>query len=232
MFSARLVTVALAVVSCAACHPGGPNMVRLSPSTVLLLPTRNVTQDGKPHHAGADSGAYFMHSLQKELVTRGWRVVLTTDARFTNTTIAPVEEAITEARRLDADYVLRTVLGEFRDAAPMTFRRDFVTVDAAHLWQTRNAALVWSLREPIDSAGMNLRHYYRLLDAVAEQTAAMITKAKVSRELIDGPPRPALDPLRALAGSATTRCTTDQILTMKASGLSDDQVRRACEQAD
>lgn len=227
----RLLTISLVLISCTGCHPGGPERVRLTPSTVLLLPTRNAVHNGKPHPEGADSGAYFTHSLQDQLVEQGWRVVLTTDARFTNTSIAPAEEAIAEARRLDAEYVLRTVLGEFRDMAPMTpFLRDLATVEAANLWQTRNGALVWSLRGPIDSSGMNVRHYYHLLDSLAEQTAGIITKAKVERELIDGPPRPVIDPLGSITGSTTSQCTTDQILRMKAAGLSDEQVRRACEQ--
>lgn len=52
----------------------------------------------------------------------------------------------------------------------------------------------------------------------------------------DPPPsvRPSVEPPATAdpppaASSATANCTTDQILSMKASGLNDDQVRRACE---
>jgi hypothetical protein len=226
----RLLALTLVLISAGACHRHGPTDIALRPGTVLLLPTRNVIQDGKPHPKGVDSGAYFTHSLEKQLVDHGWQVVLTTDARFTNVAIATAEDAIAEGHRLNADYVLRTVLGEFRDAAPMTFRSDFVTLDSAHLWQTRNSALVWSLRGPIDSSGTNLFHYYRLLDQLTDQTANIISKAQAPRELIDGPPRAAVDPLRGLTGGGVPGCTAKQVTTMKNAGLGDEQVRRACEQ--
>src|SRR4029079_15732518 len=111
--------------------------------------------DGKPHPVGADSGVRFARSLEQAFAERketreSWHVVgATSDARFTNTTVPSAEAAVAEARKVNAAYVLRTVLGEFRDAAPMTFRSDFVTLESAHLWRTNNGALVWSLERPI-----------------------------------------------------------------------------------
>jgi hypothetical protein len=127
--------------------------------------------------------------------------------------------------------VLRAVLGEFRDAAPMTFRADFVTLDCAHLWQTKNAALVWSLEKPMEANSNNLRHYYHLLDELAENLVSEMADAEVPRDVLSGPPRAAIDPLAGMLTTLSpTTCTTDQILSMKSSGLSDDQVRRACDQ--
>jgi len=203
--------------------------VPLVPGTMLLLPPRNVIQDGVPHRVGVDSGTYFARSLEREFTKHGWRVVTTTDSRFSNTDIAPADEAIAEARKVNAEYVFRTVLGEFRDAAPMTFRADFVTLDTAHLWQAENAALVWSLPKPRVSDGTNLIHYYRLLDELAEDLANRMAKVEVERALLTGPPRTIVDPLGSVAHRGT-QCSTEQILSMKKSGLTDDQVRRACGQ--
>src|SRR5207253_1110905 len=119
------------------------------------------------------------------------------------------EAAVGEARKLNADYVLRTVLGEFRDAAPMTFRRDFVTLESAHLWQAKT----------------------HLLDELAGAVAKKIGNAEVAHEMLDGPPQIAVDPLRGvLTTLPALGCTTDQILSMKNSGMSDEQVRRACDE--
>jgi hypothetical protein len=206
LFGHRL-SIVLALVLCAACHHHPPlqDGVPLVPGTMLLLPPRNVIQDGVPHRVGVDSGAYFARSLEREFTKHGWRVVTPTDSRFSNTDIAPADEAIAEARKVNAEYVFRTVLGEFRDAAPMTFRADFVTLDTAHLWHAENGALVWSLPKP------------------------MVSDVEVERALLTGPPRTIVDPLGSVAHRGA-QCSTEQILSMKKSGLTDDQVRRACGQ--
>jgi hypothetical protein len=163
---------------------------------------------------------------------RAWHVIVATpDARFSNTTVPSVEAAVAEARTLNADYVLRTVLGEFRDAAPMTFRRDFVTLESAHLWRAKNAALVWSLEKPLEASTGNLGHYYPLLDELAGSVAKKIGRTEVAPGVLEGPSHVAIDPLRgALITLPVLGCTTDQILSMKNSGMSDEQVRRACDE--
>jgi hypothetical protein len=236
-FSMRLMRMplALTVIVCVGCHhrPLADEIAKvpLPPGTVLVLPPRNVIQDGKPHRAGADSGTYFARSLAHEFTDRGWRVVSpTAEARFTNTSVPSADAAIAEARNVNADYVFRTVLGEFRDAAPMTFRPDFVTLDSAHLWQTKNAALVWSLERPMEANSNNLRHYYHLLDELADDVVSKLTDAEVALDVLQAPPRNVVDPLGSSLPVGPPTCTTDQILAMKNSGLSDDQIRRACDQ--
>jgi hypothetical protein len=79
------------------------------------------------------------------------------------------------------------------------------------------------------SDGTNLMHYYRLLDELAEDLANRMAEVEVERALLTGPPRTIVDPLGSVAHRGA-QCSTEQILSMKKSGLTDDQVRRACGQ--
>ena len=100
---------------------------------------------------------------------------------FSNLSIADLAAAVAEGRRQQADYVLRLVLGEFLDAAPMTFRPDYVTLQSADWWSTKNGAVVWSLAVPMVSAGTNLRDYHRLIDELAERVVEGMVTARVDR---------------------------------------------------
>jgi len=59
----------------------------------------------------------------------GFRVITTRNPFFDGTWMATSEEALAEGKALGADYVL--VLGEFLDAAPMTFLADSATLQQA-----------------------------------------------------------------------------------------------------
>lgn len=65
------------------------------------------------------------------------------------------------------------VLGEFRDAAPMTFRSDYVTLQEAHLWNAESGQVVWSLSVYEKN---NLGSYYSLLDDISNYLVKSITQ--------------------------------------------------------
>ena len=69
-----------------------------------------------------------------------------------------------EAKRLNANYFLQVVLGEFQDAAPMTFRPDFINLDKAIMYDASNGEVVWELTAPIYSNKGNVGSYKGLMD--------------------------------------------------------------------
>jgi hypothetical protein len=241
--------IALALFAPSACHrgPAPAPMPILRPATVLLLPPRNVIQDGRPHPAGAESGEYLLKRLRVRFNAKGWTSLVTPSQEFTNEAIASPEAALAEGRRLKAQYVLQVVLGEFRDAAPMTFRSDFVSLQEAHLWSVETGAVLWATNLPTFYASDNLRHVQHLLDDVSKTVVESITSLPETVSggagaggAIGAAAAPRAAPEQQVPAKASTtvqpasrkdagQCTTEQILSMKNSGLSDDQIRRACE---
>ena len=216
-----------------ACHrgavrPPGEQPIPIPKGAVLILPPRDMIQDGVFHAVSPGSGKYLLDQARTRFTAAGW-TVLTTDApEFTPLAIPQLRPAILEGRRQHADYVLRLVLGEFRDAAPMTFRPDFVTLQSAELWSTKNAALVWALERPLESSGNNLPHYHRLIDELAEILADEVGSAEVAPAVFAKEEQ--LPAESAPAATGMGACTVDQVLAMKNSGMTDAQVKRACGQ--
>lgn len=178
---AFLLISALAVTA-PACNHGGIRpevpVTTIPPGKVLVLPPRDMVQGGGFHAISPGTGGYFAGRISPLLEQHGWRVLTTPSKKFSHVTVADLAPAIAEGRRINADYVLRLVLGEFLDAFPMTFRPDYAILQVAELWSTKNGALVWT-QTPLESRGANLLTYHRLLDELAEWTVANITEARV-----------------------------------------------------
>jgi len=229
----RLLLATVALVTLPACHhglvrPTADQPVTIPKGSVLIIPPRDMVQDGHFHAVSPGSGTYLLGEARKRFTERGW-LVLTTDAPgFTSLTIPEVRPAILEGRRKHADYVLRLVLGEFRDAAPMTFRPDFVILQSAELWSTKNAARLWALERPLESSGTNLGHYQRLIDELAEMLADEVSSTEVPPGVLTKAEE--LPPETRPPATGLGSCTVDQVLGMKNSGMSDAQIKRACNQ--
>jgi hypothetical protein len=225
------IAILIVVLTLPACHhgvtrPSEQRLISIPKGKVLILPPRDMIQDGVFHAISPGTGKYLLSLVRPRFEEEGWSVLTTDAPEFTSLSVPDVRQSILEGRRENSDYVLRLVLGEFRDAAPMTFRPDFVTLESADLWSTSNAALVWSLSPPLVSSGMNLRTYHRLVDEISEMLVDELTSAEVDSAVFaekDQLPA-ASEPAEGGMGS----CTVDQVLTMKNSGMTDLQVRRAC----
>lgn len=101
---------------------------------------------------------------------------LTTDSTsFNNVDIATKEAALAETRRVGGDYCLQLVLGEFRDAAPMTFRSDFVTLSQGVMWAAATGAEVWNVREPVTSSKGNIGGHTGMVESFGAQVVKSIT---------------------------------------------------------
>lgn len=241
MNEALAVAALVVAIALPACHRGvtrSPveDFPQVPPGKVLILPPRDMVQGGGFHAISPGTGSYLLGRLRPQLEQLGWKVLTTEAPGFSNVSIVEVGPAIVEGRRQNADYVFCLVLGEFLDAAPMTFRADYVTLQSAELWSTRNAALVWSISVPLVSQGTNIRSCHRLIDELAEVLIDGLTTARVDPTVFTRKePVPVALPVTTEpqdSGGALEHhmgsCTIDQVLAMTNSGLTDAQVKRAC----
>lgn len=141
---------------------------------ILLLPPRDVVQNGVPHARGVGSGQTFEKFLRTRLEEAGYEVVTTDSAEFSATAVAGREQGIDEAKRKNAKYFLQSALGEFQDAAPMTFRPDYVYLDRAVMYDANTGEAVWQLAAPLYFQKGNIGSYEGLLDQHARAIATSI----------------------------------------------------------
>ncbi len=170
--------LAIAFVLITGCASLSVQKESLEPGTILVLPPRDVVQAGVPHPVGVGSGNQLMQVIISAVnLASNFKAISTDSKEFDNLSIADVDDAIREAKNLNADYVLVTVLGEFRDAAPMTFRSDFVTLQSANLYSIPSGNIVWQTTQPyrLDS-GTNLGHHYALIDEIGQSIVKSITE--------------------------------------------------------
>jgi hypothetical protein len=147
-----------------------------SSGRILVLPPRDVVQNAVPHKVGVGSGQIFQKNLIANFEGSAFKVITTDSAEFSGTEIAPKEKVLAEAKRLNADFVLQSVLGEFQDAAPMTFRPDFVFVDKAAMYDVRTGESVWELSAPLYLQKGNIGSYQGLLEDHARSMVTSIQK--------------------------------------------------------
>jgi len=144
---------------------------------ILVLPPRDVVQDSKPHEAGVGSGERLGNAVVNGLRSQGWDVVSTDSGEFNHQSEAADSAAIAEGKRLDAKYVLQLVLGEFRDAAAMTFRADYVTLDKAVLLECETGTAAWFLVRPFMLEKGNFGGYLGLVGKFGSLVAASIVSS-------------------------------------------------------
>ncbi len=147
------------------------------PGTILVLPPRDVVQDGAPHPVGAGSGKQLMQVIISGVnQSSDFKAISTRSKNFDHRTIADVDDAVQEAKDLNADSVLITVLGEFRDAAPLTYRTDFVTLQSAILYSIPGGNIVWQTTQPFRLDSTNLGNHYALIDGIGQSIVKSITE--------------------------------------------------------
>jgi hypothetical protein len=168
------VLLLLAATTACATTVSGRKFTDYQAGSVLVLPPRDVVQGGVPHAKGVGSGQIFLDYVTGAFQTTGFRVITTRNPSFDGTRIATREEALAEGKALGADYVLVLVLGEFLDAAPMTFRADSVTLQQAVMIGTASGNDVWRLDKPTTFQKTNIGPYTPLLDEMAQSLVKAI----------------------------------------------------------
>jgi protein-tyrosine-phosphatase len=145
--------------------------------TVLVLPARDVVQNNRPHEKGAGSGAALTSRTVQFLREGNMKPITTDNANFNHLKISDVDAAITDGKRLNADYVLIMTLGEFQNAAPMSFRPDFVWLQEASLYRTHNKSIVWRLKKPWYLQKTNFGNHLPLIGNFARHIADSINES-------------------------------------------------------
>lgn len=146
------------------------------PGKVLVLPPRDVVQRGDPHEAGAGSGKALQDAVVVRFRETRYEPVVTDSSSFTNASVATKAAALEEARRLGASYCLQLVLGEFRDAAAMTFRSDFVTLQDGVMWDVATGVEVWRVAKPWIGDKGNIGGYRGILEVAADAVVDSIAR--------------------------------------------------------
>ena len=150
----------------------------VSTGKLLIMPPHDVVQGGEAHPVGKGSGKQLQDSIERELKLASSYEVVVYEAndRFNFTKVTKREDAIVESKKIGADYCLILSLGEFRNAAPMTFRSDFVTLEIGVLVDVNSKKEVWSLDKPFNLQKGNLGNHYGLIDKIAKAVAKSITR--------------------------------------------------------
>jgi hypothetical protein len=206
----------------------------LEPGAIFLVPPRDVVQKGQPHEAGVGSGAYLLQRLRTTFAAKGFSTVTTSNPEFSAVLIAPEQAVLEEARRLGAVYALQVVLGEFRNAAPMTFRTDFVILQEAHFWAAATGKLLWSTNLPTIYQANNLGSHERMLDVIGDVLVTNIAgivapgPAPATPITDTAPPVPAkaTEPIHAVPASRPDNAAEQrlrELLKLKEQGLINGQ---------
>ena len=162
------------LVLCSGCASIPVQSGHYTSGKILLLPPRDLVQAGKPHPKGVGSGAIFQGYLKENLNRTPFEVVTTDNQSFSATKIAEKKVAIEEAKRLNAAYCLQIVLGEFLNAAPMTFRPDHASVEKAIMYDVSTGDIVWELIKPLYLKKGNPGNHLVLLNKHARTIATSI----------------------------------------------------------
>ena len=78
----------------------------------------------------------------------------------------------------------------------------------------------------MEESGTNLRHYQRLMDELAEMLASEMVGTEVDTRIFAKEDQ--LPPASTSPPRGSGPCTVEQILAMKNTGMTDEQVKRAC----
>jgi hypothetical protein len=170
--------VLIAVLFVSGCA-GGPKVYKtdFEKGSVLVLPARDVIQDNKPHEKGVGSGQLLTDKTVEYLTKAGFVATKAKNDKLDNVNVTSKEDAISEATEVGTEYYLQMTLGEFRNAAPMTFRTDFVTLEKATLVDVNSGQEVWRLEKPILLEKSNLGNHLGLLDDLAKIVSDSISKS-------------------------------------------------------
>ena len=147
-----------------------------TPGRILLLPPHDLVQNGVAYPKGAGSGHVFQNFLKSSFAGTVFELVTTDSKEFSATEIAEKEKGLKEAKRMNADYCLQVVLGEFLNSAPMTFRPDYAYLDRAIMWDVRTGETVWELAAPLYLRKGNMGNHFILLNTHARTVSKSICR--------------------------------------------------------
>ncbi|MGE5285399.1 MAG: hypothetical protein ACM3OG_10555 [Actinomycetota bacterium] len=134
-----------------------------------------IVQPGDLIHGGSlveGTGAEFLSYLKIHLnsISRGSLKIISSGNMTSQTHDIDKADALHKGKEHNTNYVLVINLGEMRDAAPWTFRSDYVSINDGVLYRVSDNKEVWRAF-PLKIDGANLYRYNRLLDDLARKIA-------------------------------------------------------------
>lgn len=171
----------LAIAALVLVHSTGCYKIALKteypPGKILILPPRDVVQKGKPHPVGVGSGAMLQTAVAGYLSRTPFTPVFTTSDRFNGVTVANWSDAMEEAKRLETDYVLQLVLGEFQDARPTGWgvRQDFVFLNEGTMLKVPGGEVCWKLRMPYEIIMGEYGNYQYIIERMGRNVGKSIS---------------------------------------------------------
>jgi hypothetical protein len=147
--------------------------------SILLLPPRDVVQNEEFHQAGSGSGSFLQQELISQFSDSEFTLIATSNEAFNNLQVASEELVLEEAKNLKVDYYLQIVLGEFLNAAPFTFRTDYVCLDSAIMYDVKTKQIVWQLEAPMAIEKNNIGNHFDLLREFASVIAESIRENQI-----------------------------------------------------
>ena len=172
----RCIFFALALCITQGCTTIASSSTEFKPGSILVLPPRDVVQNGSPHTAGKGSGEFFKRQLVYYIDATAFTSVENTNDQLGYSETISIQDGAKEAQKRQADYFLISVLGEFLNAAPMTFRPDYVYLESAALYKTGVNTPVWKSKPNQRLKKGNAGDHLTLLDKLAEMVANDIAK--------------------------------------------------------
>ncbi|WP_321532370.1 hypothetical protein [uncultured Desulfuromonas sp.] len=103
-----------------------------------------------------------------------FETTICTSDSLSHLTEVTLQQALEEGKSANCRYCLTMMLGEFRNAAPMTFRTDFVVLNKATLFDTQTGQKVWELEQPILLEKSNIGNHLGLIEDMAKTVAKSI----------------------------------------------------------
>lgn len=149
-----------------------------SGSKILIMPPRDVVQGGQTHAKGAGSGKNLQMAMLRELnaASNFKATPFESNEKFNHSASISKSDALAAGNGIAADYVLTLDLGEFRNAAPMTFRSDFVTLQKGSLFRVSDGKEVWILNSPMVFEKSNIGSHLILIDNIAKLVSESIIR--------------------------------------------------------
>lgn len=142
------------------------------------MPSRDVVQGGRAHAEGVGSGKALQLAVQRELNTlsKFKATLFEANEALNHATSIAKSDALAVGKGAAADYVLTLDLGEFRNAAPMTFRSDFVTLQSGSLLRVSDGKEIWVLNAPLVLEKSNIGNHLVLIDNLAKMVSDSILR--------------------------------------------------------
>ena len=137
-----------------------------------------IAHSGDLIHGGSleeGTGTEFLSYLKNHLISisRGGLQIISSGGRTSQSHDIDKADALQKGKEYNTNYVLVINLGSMRDAAPMTFRSDYVSINDGVLYRVSDNKEVWRVF-PLRIEGANLDRYNRLLDDLAKMVASDI----------------------------------------------------------